>query len=180
MTGRLLPARDYAALKTAFSRQMEAIGGQTAAAALTRVGQRTLSTYANLGDDFAFTFAPTDVVADLEAEAVSRGGRPLVSECLAGLAGFALERRAAERPAFLQQFSAITGASAEAIARMAEDLADGTITPAEAAATRRSLKPLIDALQRYDVALGEVAGPVEVMPRRPILRQSNPDTGGAE
>lgn len=163
MNERFLPAREYAALKSAFAQLMRVLGGQSACAQLTRVGQQTLSTYAGLGDGTAELFPPVDVVADLEAEAVSRGSRPFVTECLAALSGFDLERREAGDGHLLRQFTAITTASTEAIARMAEDLADGRVTPEEATETRGSLIRLIDALQRYDAALAGIAGPVSIV-----------------
>jgi len=158
---RFLPARDYLALKSAFARLVEQAGGQSAAARIVRVGQQQVSNYCSLAEEQAECFAPLDVVADLEAEVTGRGGRPPVAEQLAELAGYALERRGASGGAgLLALFGSVTAATTRAVARIAEDLADGTVDPAEARAQRAALAALKDAVERFDLVLGAIeAGP---------------------
>lgn len=157
---RYLPGSDYLALKGATASLFAAAGGQSAAARTAgRVGQQQLSKYASLAEDQAECFVPLDIVADIEAEICSRGGRPVITERLAEMAGYELVPVAADGKAgLLRLFGAVGRASALAMSRMAEDLADGTISPAEARQQHQDVRAWIDALCRYEAVLAKVSG----------------------
>lgn len=88
MTHRQLPSRDYEALKAATHRLVEMCGGPASAAqGVSRVASKgTLSRYGSTAPEHAETFAPIDVIADLEADC----GDPVVGRALAGIAGYVL------------------------------------------------------------------------------------------
>jgi len=168
-----LAARDYAGLKTAFARLMDAIGGQSAAARIVRVGQPRLSQYASLSEEHADCFAPLDAVADLEAELTSRGGKPLVAEHLAELAGFELTAKDPARPAERSWCAAI-GAIAQEFGDLAGRIgtanADGAVDQREAAECLREAEELKAEVERVIEQLkasgaNVVRGPVRVHAR---------------
>lgn len=86
VTGRQLSAVEYAGIKTAQRCLRKAIGTQGQAAAATRVEQQAISGYESTDERFAESFAPADIIADLEAEC----GQPIVTRKLAELAGHML------------------------------------------------------------------------------------------
>jgi len=80
-----LAAADYRRLKSRFGELCESYGTQTEASRWTRADQTLLSRYASTNGEHPKTFAPIDVVAELE-----HGKRPIVSELLAELSGHML------------------------------------------------------------------------------------------
>lgn len=86
MTVRQLPGLDYRTLKAATRRLVEAAGGATAAAEITRGAHQHMSAYGSANPDQAERFMPIDVVADLESETE----QPILTKALAKLSGFLL------------------------------------------------------------------------------------------
>jgi len=129
MKARQLPQRDYNRLKTAFRDLVKAIGTQQKCAERTRVDQTTISNYGSTDTRNDETFAPIDVIADLEADV-----GPVVTRELAALAHHAL----VPLPEVLRSrnpIGRITGEAmketADVFIRMGKALDDGTITAIE-------------------------------------------------
>ncbi|WP_325395490.1 hypothetical protein [Acidocella sp.] len=83
MTERQFAPADYNAMKTAMKLVIADLGGIDAAASCTRVGRSQIADYGVSGKD---TFAPADVVMDLERV----GGTPHVTAALARAQGYML------------------------------------------------------------------------------------------
>lgn len=79
---------DRQMLKHAVRQLVAAAGGGERAAQASRVSQQQISNYGNV--NMAESFAPVDVIADLEAVTQGAPGAPHVTRVLALLAGFAL------------------------------------------------------------------------------------------
>lgn len=174
MRPTFLARRDYLGLKAAFRELVDLAGGQTAAARVARVSQQQLGRYCSTADEFEDCFPPADVVADLEAEC----GQPVLTRFMAALAGHDLHRRDPDRKsALLALFGEITSEAAETVGRIAADLADGVISEEEAAAQRKHLGELMDALGRYDAALARIEGSQTVVQMTPTAEQ--PRSGAA-
>lgn len=147
--GRQLPARDYASLKAEFRDLVEAAGGVTRAARITRVNAPRLSNYCSAQDP---SFAPIDVIADLEAEV----GEPVVTRILADLAGYVLVRKAAvERPVETIDRAAapVMQAVGKAMMELGSALRDGVCTPQEAAAILPTVTTACAEIHDLDAAL---------------------------
>ena len=83
MLGRVFSESEYMALKAAFRRLTKAVGGQESAASVTRVDYQRIGRYARPTEP---SFAPIDVVADLEADL----GNPMITRVLADMQGYIL------------------------------------------------------------------------------------------
>jgi len=147
--GRQLPARDYASLKAEFRDLVEAGGGVTRAARITRVNAPRLSNYCSSQDS---SFAPVDVIADLEAEV----GEPIVTRILADLSGYVLVRKAAvEHPVETIDRAAapVMQAVGKAMMELGTALRDGVCSPQQAAAILPTVTMACAAIHGLDAAL---------------------------
>ena len=140
MKARHLDPESYAALKTAFRVLVARVGGVDAAASVTRVGKSAIADYYNL--DKPESFAPADVIADLEA--VAR--EPFVTATLARLSGCRLagggEATAPAGRSLTQAVAGVIGQIGAVTSAVGQALLDGQVTPDEAPA-------LIDALSAH-------------------------------
>ncbi|SEQ71104.1 hypothetical protein SAMN05216548_10724 [Faunimonas pinastri] len=156
------------ALKAAFAELCRALGGFRPAARVpgVRVSWQRLQQYASPADEHAECFPTADVIVALEAEAERRLSRPFVTEFLAD----ALERdvvrrdKSTGRDCLRQLSSEVTCASAELIAKITRDVADGIITEQERHEEMELLETQIEKLQAYHAALGGQRGDAIVLP----------------
>lgn len=146
---RELPRRDYERLRTATADLLVDGGGSARRAAEhTRVSHQQLGNYVSDRPEHDETFMPIDIVADLEAEAVSRGRRALVTETLAELSGHRLVRIDAaglpgrDEAALLKSAKETTEALSDAWAA----IADGRKTREECRQVTRQFDEAISAL----------------------------------
>lgn len=147
-TARLLPERDYAALKAATRDLVEAAGGGKRVAGKTRTSEVRISDAASI--KVMDRFAAIDVIADLEADTET----PIVTRCLADLAGFNLvAREIARDPDMLGHLARIARETGEVIAGLSASLADGHHSDQEKAALRKEIREAIEHLQALDAAL---------------------------
>lgn len=159
--GRQLPQTDYFRLKAATRDLVTRVGGQEAAARVSRLKSHvTVGRYGRVQD---VEFAPIDVVADLEAEI----GEAPVTRALAALAGLiVIPRPAADGDGtWTRHLGAIAREAGEIIQRVGEALADdGEVSAAEirALGLRDELARLMEAaatLDRAFAAIEEDAAP---------------------
>ncbi|MEP2841519.1 hypothetical protein [Roseibium sp.] len=88
--------KDRRGLKLATQRMLDMCGGQDSSASVTRINQRTLSDYANTGNErHADSFMPVDVLADLVLDCKARGEVAPLLSALCELGGGRFERVAA-------------------------------------------------------------------------------------
>ena len=151
-TPRLLPARDYLAIKGATRDLVDAAGGHK------RVGDISRTTTPKISEACAphamHRFAAIDVVADLEAET----GTPFVTRCLADLAGFDLTPRSIKRdPDMLGHLARIARESGDVVAGLSAAMADNRLTEKEKALLRKEARDAIERLRELDAALGPEA-----------------------
>lgn len=132
MTGRQLPANDYAALKAATRQLINAAGGAVAAAAVTRGGHQNIGRYGSAQPDDGERFMPADVIADLESEC----GQPVMTRALAKLSGHLL----VPEPRVVRSGTALGSVTAKALKEtsdvfvaLGEGLGDGRLCAADAA-----------------------------------------------
>ncbi|MDQ7019138.1 MAG: hypothetical protein Q9M33_08225 [Robiginitomaculum sp.] len=154
MTGRHHPGRVYRALKAATRQAVAEYGGAEALSYDTRISRPNITRAGSIAPEDAIRYAPLDLIADVDAGLVEAGGRPVITEHLAQLCGFALTRlvasetcRGALARALREQGDVIT---ASGIAQ-----ADGEISKAENAAIRREAVEAIDALTALIAAIDE-------------------------
>lgn len=141
--------RRQATLKAATSELVTACGGQPAAAELLGVAKNTVFRWTDDGDENAARFISAQAVRLLERAA----GEPIVTRLLAAEQGHVLLRLdqvvlAADMGAAVADYATETS---EAFARLAQALADGRMTPAEA----RAAITEIDQAQAVGGALRE-------------------------
>lgn len=151
-TVRRLKLADYLALKAATRSLVTAAGGGKRASETTRTSEGRISEAgaAHVMD----RFAAIDVVADLEADTAM----PLVTRCLADLAGFDLIPRQAGRAIDLHQHLArMAKECGEAQAALAVSLATPGISEAERLKTRKEMLEAITILQEGVVAIDNAA-----------------------
>lgn len=132
---RQLPARDYLALKAATRDLTDTAGGVTRAGNISRVGAPLLSRY---GSPQESTFAPIDVIADLEAEV----GDPVVTRELASLSGFDLVARPAPGASLplTERFVKMLKENGDVEQAISRAIAAGEITAAEKNRLRVEIK----------------------------------------
>lgn len=119
-------------LKIKFGELLARAGGLEASASFCRVGKSTLARYASTSPADAECFAPIDVVRDLEALV----GEPIVTATLCSMADgvfVALPPEPATRGDLLQLMAAQAKEQSDVTSAICAALADGTVTPAEAA-----------------------------------------------
>lgn len=139
---RTHPAASYNALKTAWKRLVERLGGTDATAACTRVGRSRASEYGLVECE---RFVPVDVLLDAEATA----GRPVVTETLAGLLGYRLvPRRDWPAETLARHLARIGHDAADVFATASAALEDGVVTSAER-------EGIVLALTELEMAAGE-------------------------
>lgn len=145
---RYLPGRDYFGLKAASRRLVEANGGPTDAAEITRADQPNLSR--QIGSD-PERFLAVDCVADLEAAC----GTPFVTRKLAELGNCLLIEL--PRPAAGDVLSLEAGETAQAFGKLMMDfgraVADGSIAAKHVDAVRDDIRVLLTALAGFDETL---------------------------
>lgn len=122
-----LHPRDYAALKTAFRRLVDKIGGVEAAASYCRVHFSKIAEY--YSPNHPLRFVPADVIADLEAAAEE----PIVTRELARIAGYTMTPFDASGDPMHSALGAALRESAEAAACGLDALGDGVVSDDEAA-----------------------------------------------
>lgn len=151
-SARELPARDYQRLKLATGDAIESCGGSRRAEKLTRVSHQQLGSYRSEAEADAKTFIAVDVAADLEADLVSRGQRPLITEALADIAGFVLYPKPETLAADSDDFALVTMAkeTAEVLAEALAAKADGRVSPAERQRVRQQAREAIVALIMFE------------------------------
>jgi hypothetical protein len=135
----------YAGLATATKRLIAELGGLEAAASVTRVRPPQLSDY---GSPHVAQYMPADVIADLETVA----GRPLLTEALARLQGYALLPLSPRGPDDLALHLARIGQGVGVLfGRVSEALLDGTIDAGER-------QDILSALTVVHRVVGEALG----------------------
>ncbi len=142
MTGRQLPANDYAAIKAATRQLIAHAGGAVAASAVTRGGHQNIGRYGSAQPDDGERFMPVDVLADLESEC----GQPLLTRALAKLAGHILvpEPRVARSGTALGSITAkALKETSDVFVALGEGLGDGTICAADAARIETEIEEAI-------------------------------------
>lgn len=151
--GRAFPDHVYLTIRAAFRRLTAACGGQEAAAAITRADHQRISRYGRVGETM---FAPIDVVADLERDA----GQPLVTRELADLAGYLLVAKpaAGAQPVGMRDLAQLAKETGDAVADLADALADVDITAAEASRVRVQVREAMEVMARIDAGLAAVPG----------------------
>jgi hypothetical protein len=134
---RQLPLSDYLGLKGAWRDLVQRVGSKARAARISRVRDTQIDRYSSPDEEHLSTFAPIDIVADLEAEA-----GPLVTRELAALCGYLL----VELPAGVEDVTdlgRITGQAmkevGEVFSTMGQSLDDGVFTSVESTALVREI-----------------------------------------
>lgn len=128
-TSRFTTVRDRRMLKIATRAVVDTVGVE-ACALSTRGSANSMSRFGNLGDDHADTFITIDRVADLERLT----GCPAITAELARMTGHTLvplPDAGASAPD-VAMMGTIAKEGGDVLSAMAQALADGTITPAEA------------------------------------------------
>lgn len=153
---RELPARDYERLKLATVDLVSGCGGTRRAELHTRVSHQQLGSYLSEEERCRETFMPIDVVADLEAEAVSRGRRPLLTEMLADLSGFILVAKpeVGSAPSDEEALLRVARETTEALSEGWAAKADGAVTAEERVRVMRQVREAIVALVEFEQYCG--------------------------
>jgi hypothetical protein len=140
-TARLLPGRDYLALKAHCRDLVAACGGPKRAAEITRGHASHISE--SIAPHHGDRFLAIDQVMDLESEC----GLPAVTQFLAGAHGFDLVPRSGSAAAIspVQHLSRLAKESGDVIQQMAEAVSDGEVSRAERDQMLREMQQLIDA-----------------------------------
>lgn len=124
---RLLPARDYQALKAATRDLVSTAGGPNRASTITRGAPSYLSRYGLAHEQM---FAPVDIIADLEAEC----GTPFVTRMLADLAGYDLVPKAeasASADRLTSHLGDVARTAGGVMSSLADAIGDGQLTEDE-------------------------------------------------
>ncbi len=156
MTARHHKNEVYLAIKAATRRAVRAFGGAEALSADTRISRPIISRAGSIAEDDTARFAPLDMVADVDAGLVEAGGRPVITEFLAALNGFALVRLAQQSDQRLAVAHTLKE-TGEVVAVIGRALADDEVSAAEAAAIRREAVQAIEAMQDLIKAMDEGA-----------------------
>lgn len=142
MTGRQLPANDYALLKAATRKLISYAGGPVAAAAVTRGGHQNVGRYGSAHADDGERFMPADVIADLESES----GQPVLTRTLARLSGHLL----VPEPHVVRSGTALGAITAKALKEtsdvfvaLGDGLGDGHLCAADAARIETEIEEAI-------------------------------------
>lgn len=149
-SARTHPAHVYRGLKAAVRRLVRDLGGQEAAASLTRVDHQRLGRYGRVQEAMQ---APIDVIADLETEA----GSPAVTRLLAAAQGYVLVPRPVTPPMPLDAVALgrMANAAGNVIGDIGVALADGTVTVDEVRDLdlRHDVRRAMEALAGIDAGL---------------------------
>lgn len=154
MSGRTHPAHVYLGLKSSFRRMVRHLGGQEAAASLTRADHQRIGRY---GRPHETMQSPIDVIVDLETEA----GEPFVTRRLAEAQGYTIVRRPAiDRSGDLdaRDLGGIAKETGEAVAALGQIIAGGAITPQviQHMNLRREIREAIEALTAVDAGIAAI------------------------
>lgn len=154
------PAAAYNLLKTGWKRVVLDLGGVEAAAACSRTTRSLASDFGNVNN--LDRFVPVDVVLDAE----SLGGRPLVTEALALLQGYALVPIEARDAGDLAVKLAEIGRDVAALfATASAALSHAAPTPAEHDDLLRELAEVRRAVSQAERALGAGEAARRLVPR---------------
>jgi len=146
----------YLALKGAFRDLVAAVGGNTRAATVSRVGASLISRYGAIHEG---VHAPIDVILDLEQDC----GSPIVTRLLAEHAGFDLVPRAAaavDSDVMIGHLADVSREAGGLVADLGEALRDGRIDDLERARL----------LKKGKAAATEIAEAVADLERAPSSR----------
>lgn len=125
-------------------------GGIERAAEVCKFSTTTVGRWNNRDDP---TLMPISALLDLQEEC----GHRVMTEVLASLGGCKLTRPAVERaPELAQQLAGVVHASGEMISTIVTSLADGKVTPAEAAESDRRLATLEKLISLARKACAEI------------------------
>lgn len=153
VTARTHPAHVYRSLKAAVRGMVRDLGGQEAAASLTRVDHQRLGRY---GRPHEAMHAPIDVIADLETAAAV----PAVTRHLAAAQGYVLIPRPTVLPVPLDAVALgrMANAAGDVIGDIGVALADGTVTADEVRdlALRDDVRRAMESLASIDAGLAEL------------------------
>lgn len=149
MSARHLPLSDYLALKAAFRRLVQTVGGSAEAGRITRVGQQAVDRYGSVNDDHRERFAPLDVIADLEAEC----GDAVVTRVLAEMSGHVMVALPVV-PGSNARLDMVTGEClteiGQAFAELGQARSDSRITPGEAEGLHTQIREAVETLLKLD------------------------------
>lgn len=151
MSARQLSQAEYNSLKTAFRDLVKLVGTQQKCAERTRVDQTTISNYGSTDSRNDETFAPIDVIADLEAEV-----GPVVTRELAALANHMLvplPPRGAGADAWADALGNTSMQVGDVLVAIGASIRDQKITPAERAKAKREIREAHQALAVLDAML---------------------------
>lgn len=129
-------------LKIKFGELVGRIGGLEAAASFCRVGKSTLARYASTVSADAESFAPVDVVRDLEALA----GEPLVTATLCGMADgvfVPVPNASATTGDLLAMMATLSGEFNDTTRAVCTGLSDGTFCGGDAERLEHELDDVI-------------------------------------
>lgn len=149
MNGRQLPSREYMSIKAAWRDLIDAAGGVTRAAAITRGNASLLSRYGATHENM---YPPIDMVMDLEAEV----GEPIVTRVLADIAGQALVTKAVARPApdYVKHLGEVGEDAGDVISALSGAIAGG-VTEQEAAGILPKVREAATTMAALETALEE-------------------------
>lgn len=147
---RKLPEVEYNAIKAATRKLVEMNGGQEPAADATRVSHQHVQRYASTSDP---SFMPADIIADLERVC----GAPVLTERLARLQGYVLQRIPQAGNStdgnWVEMLTAFVREGSDVEIGLAEASADGEVDEDEAAALIGEIHEAQKVLSRMESAL---------------------------
>lgn len=148
-----LSSTQLQALKTACSNLIEYNGGCAAVADKTRVGASALYNYTNRNN--ATCFAPLDIIYELESAA---GTYPVTHAlCRAhGIIPITI-KTSDDHSAIAQSIAKIAKEQSDIFEKTALAMADGTLTPREAASILPEINDSISALLEFETLVRSVA-----------------------
>lgn len=136
----LLPAEQFAALKTAWTQQVRQLGGNAATCSVTGCDPAQVSRYGALHHDM---HVPVHVVAAAERCAVDQGGHPYVVAALARAIGHEIVPCELGRGDLAAAAEQVAASSGRLLGDTLRALADGVVDEAEALQLRGGLDELI-------------------------------------
>lgn len=149
-------------VKAATRDLVERCGGVVRAGQITNVSKSEISRWQSVGDEGIIT-VPAALALEAECDA------PLVTAVMADLNGRRLSDEAIEGEAarcLVRDHSTLMRHAAEVTAAMADAMADGTVTPAEAERIDRAARDLDQSLDRLRSSLAQTRMAESVVPMR--------------
>lgn len=157
---RLLPQRDYHALKAAFRTLVSAAGGPARVGEITRARNPAKLSEA-CAPHCMDRFPALDVIADLECET----GSPIVAKVLADLSGcdlVARDPKPADAKSLPERLARVARESADVTAAYLTATADGQLTDKERDALRREVAQALAELHSLDDVLKPARPKLEI------------------